>query len=182
MKRFSFGLITGLLAGLLLATATFALAGQNIKLIVNGREIQCDVPPQLINGRVLVPARPLAEALGAKVEWNGEMQAVVVTKEGVSVATRAAEEFNIANNYYTVRQILAGIRSKYPDMKHVTRDNIEIKQGEFRFDTMVGELWFNGQKFALQKKTPDSAIYFSITPLIEANVLIPSDIHLPPAT
>ncbi|RJQ26242.1 MAG: copper amine oxidase N-terminal domain-containing protein [Peptococcaceae bacterium] len=82
MKRFSFGLLTGLLVGLLLATATFALAGQQIRLIVNGKDItdQFDVKPMIFNNRTLVPARPLAEALGARVEWDEGNRAVVVTK------------------------------------------------------------------------------------------------------
>lgn len=70
MKRFSTGLIIGLVTGLIVATATFALAANPIKLIVNGQEIQCDVPPQNINGRVLVPARFVAESLGASVTWD----------------------------------------------------------------------------------------------------------------
>lgn len=78
MKRFSAGLLIGLLISLILATTSLALAGQSIKLIVNGKEIQCDVPPQMINGRVMVPARFVAEPLGAKVEWDNEKNAVVI--------------------------------------------------------------------------------------------------------
>lgn len=79
MKRFSFGLLVGFLVGLVLASTSFALADQPIRLIVNGKEIQCDVPPQLINGRVLVPARFVAEPLGARVEWDEAKNAVVIT-------------------------------------------------------------------------------------------------------
>jgi len=81
MKRFYIGLLAGLLIGLLLATTTFAVAAQPIKLIVNGVDItpKCDVPPQIIDGRTLVPARFLAEALGATVKWDHENRAVVVT-------------------------------------------------------------------------------------------------------
>jgi len=71
-------IIASFAAGLILATATFAFAGSPIKLFVNGQEIHSDVPPQIINGRTLVPARPLAEALGAKVEWDSASNSVVV--------------------------------------------------------------------------------------------------------
>ena len=74
MKKF----IAGLAAGLILATTTFVFAANPIKLIVNGNEIHPDVPPQIIDGRTLVPARALAEALGASVEWDGVENAVVV--------------------------------------------------------------------------------------------------------
>ncbi|MDD4429465.1 MAG: copper amine oxidase N-terminal domain-containing protein [Paludibacter sp.] len=79
MKRFSTGLIVGLVAGLIMATAALALAANPIKLIINGQNIQCDVPPQNINGRVLVPARFVAESLGANVAWDAANNAVVIT-------------------------------------------------------------------------------------------------------
>lgn len=85
MKRFYVGLLSGLLIGLLLSSTTFAFADQPIKLIVNGVDItpKCDVPPQIIDGRTLVPARFLAEALGATVEWDPENKAVVVAYNGI---------------------------------------------------------------------------------------------------
>lgn len=85
MKGISNGLFTGILlgliAGLILATTTFALAEQPIKLIVNGKEIQSDVPPQVINGRTMVPVRFIVEAMGAKVEWDEANNAVIVTSQ-----------------------------------------------------------------------------------------------------
>lgn len=72
-------LLIGLVTGLIMATATFALADNPIKLIINGQEIQCDVSPQNINGRVLVPARFVAESLGASVAWDAAKNAVVIT-------------------------------------------------------------------------------------------------------
>ena len=86
-------LLIGLVTGLIVATATFALAANPIKLIVNGQEIQCDVPPQNINGRVLVPARFVAESLGASVTWDAANNAVVIT----SVTPLAVEEKNISS-------------------------------------------------------------------------------------
>jgi len=71
--------LAGLAAGLILTTTTFVFAANPIKLIVNGNELHPDVPPQIIDGRTLVPARALAEALGASVEWDGVENAVVVT-------------------------------------------------------------------------------------------------------
>jgi len=71
-------LISGVIIGSLLTSAV-AFADLPIKLIVNGKQIQSDVPPQIINGRVLTPARPLAEALGAKVTWDSASNSVIVT-------------------------------------------------------------------------------------------------------
>lgn len=98
MKRFSIGILIGLLAGLILATTTFAIAAPGtIKLIVNEKEIQCDVPPRLINGRVMVPARFVAEPLGAKVGWDDAKNAVIITGNS---------SLHLSNNTSTTRQNL----------------------------------------------------------------------------
>lgn len=47
-----------------------AFANSTIKLIVNGSEIKPDVPPQIINGRTMVPIKWVAEAVGAEVKWD----------------------------------------------------------------------------------------------------------------
>lgn len=79
MKRF----VTGFVLGAALTAGTAVLANQPIRLFVNEREISFpEAPPTIINGRTMVPARPLAEALGAKVEWDGTRRAVIVTKAG----------------------------------------------------------------------------------------------------
>lgn len=75
MKKFLAGLITGAV----LASAVSVGAVEQVRLIVNGREVVSDVPPQIIDGRTMVPAKPLAEALGAKVEWDNATRSVMVT-------------------------------------------------------------------------------------------------------
>ena len=47
---------------------------------VNGEVRQMDVAPIIIEGRTLLPARYIAEALGATVEWVGAEQKVVITR------------------------------------------------------------------------------------------------------
>ena len=53
-----------------LAFSAIAFAGSRIQLLVNGKVIEADVSPQLINNRTMVPIRWVAEAFGAKVEWD----------------------------------------------------------------------------------------------------------------
>lgn len=57
----------------------------NIKVMLNGREIETDQPPVLINDRTLVPMRAIFNALGAEVEWNDETQTASGTKNGKTV-------------------------------------------------------------------------------------------------
>lgn len=40
-----------------------------------------DVPPEIINGRTLVPARAVAEALDCSVNWDGSTQTVTISSE-----------------------------------------------------------------------------------------------------
>ena len=71
-----------LLAVILLTTLLAAgpVLGQSaIALVVNGRIINCDVPPQNIGGRVLVPIRAVSEALGYQVSYDAGARQVLVT-------------------------------------------------------------------------------------------------------
>ena len=51
-----------------------------ITVIIKGTEIEFDVPPQIINGRTMVPMRKIFETLGARVQWVAEAQLIVATK------------------------------------------------------------------------------------------------------
>lgn len=53
-----------------------------IRILVDGREIATDVPPLNVNGRVLVPIRFVAEALGAYADWDGPSKTVIITRNG----------------------------------------------------------------------------------------------------
>lgn len=72
-------LVPALLIAALFAVAAAAFAQGHITIVVNGRPIATDVPPQNVNGRVMVPIRFVAEALGANVGWDGNTQTVTIT-------------------------------------------------------------------------------------------------------
>lgn len=52
--------------------------GQNI-LLVNDKEIEIDVPAQLINSRTMLPLRAISQALGMTVDWDEETSTVHIT-------------------------------------------------------------------------------------------------------
>lgn len=83
--------VSGVAAGAVLFTGIAFAAPSEIKLIVNGKEIHSDVLPQIINGRTMVPARFLAEELGAKVEWDASQKAVIVTSNSGETHTESPE-------------------------------------------------------------------------------------------
>ncbi len=52
--------------------------GNNI-MTKNTEQIILDVPAKLVNDRTLVPVRAIVEGLGAKVDWDGATQTVIIT-------------------------------------------------------------------------------------------------------
>jgi hypothetical protein len=46
----------------------------------DSEQIELEVPPKIINSRTLVPARAIAEAFGAKVEWDAGTRTVIITE------------------------------------------------------------------------------------------------------
>ncbi|PRR74175.1 stalk domain-containing protein [Neomoorella humiferrea] len=45
----------------------------------NGTPIPLDVPPQILNGRTLIPLRFFSEAFGCRVDWDGALMEVRIT-------------------------------------------------------------------------------------------------------
>lgn len=52
-----------------------------VTVTLNGHRVVFDVPARIIGDRTMVPIRQLLEALGATIEWNGELREVI-TKRG----------------------------------------------------------------------------------------------------
>ena len=64
----------------------------NKEATVNGKTVTLDVPPQIIKGRTLVPLRFIAEALGAKVDFEPKTQAIALTLKNIeSLETEIAD-------------------------------------------------------------------------------------------
>ena len=62
------------------------MAENNIKVRLGDELIKFDVQPQLINNRTMVPLRAIFEALGATVDWNGDTQTIISTKEDTTIS------------------------------------------------------------------------------------------------
>ncbi|NLC12241.1 MAG: copper amine oxidase N-terminal domain-containing protein, partial [Firmicutes bacterium] len=63
------------------AQANYAQAKSQIQVFVEGQKLDLDVNPLIQNGRTLIPARAIMEALGASVSWNGEKGTVFITNQ-----------------------------------------------------------------------------------------------------
>ncbi|NPV90274.1 MAG: hypothetical protein HPY50_05845 [Firmicutes bacterium] len=59
----------------------------NASALKNGTPVTVDVPPQIVNGRTLVPVRFVSESLGAGVGWdNAKRQVTIITASGPPVS------------------------------------------------------------------------------------------------
>ncbi len=73
---------------------------------VNELEVSLDVPPQVINGRTMVPLRFVSEAFGCDVGWNQQTTTITISTYGTPV-----EDNNTNNNDYNNNEALGIIGS-----------------------------------------------------------------------
>lgn len=71
-------------------STTIDLVIGSTTLTVNGTASQMDVAPLINNGRTYLPARYVAEALGAAVAWNPSTQTVTITAGTPAATTTSA--------------------------------------------------------------------------------------------
>ncbi len=54
-------------------------ASDEITLVINGKTVDSDVNPMIINGRTMVPVRILFDTFGADVLWNESLRQVIIS-------------------------------------------------------------------------------------------------------
>lgn len=91
-------LVVVALALVLLATASTALgdAGE-IQVFIDGSRISLDVPPRMVEGRLLVPVRGIFEALDARVEWDAATATVTAARGTGAVRLTAGKSTAYVN-------------------------------------------------------------------------------------
>jgi len=63
-------------------------ASEELTLVIDGKIIESDVNPMIIDGRTMVPVRVLFDSFGADVLWNENLrQVIIITKSTVIVFT-----------------------------------------------------------------------------------------------
>lgn len=86
IKKLFAVLLAGACIGSNLVSPLPALAEDEISVKINGSLLSFDVPPQIINGRTMVPMRKIFETLGANVEWNDELKlATTKSAKGINM-------------------------------------------------------------------------------------------------
>ena len=74
----------------------FAVAEDNIKLQYNGRLLNPEQPPVVINERTLVPVRAVCDAMGLDIDWNSDTQTIRICDEFNLITMRiGSAEINV---------------------------------------------------------------------------------------
>jgi hypothetical protein len=122
MKQFISGFATCAVICALLFMGSSAIADSPIKLFIDGEIIQCDVAPQIINGRVMVPARFVAEPLGASVVWDEGGRAVIIWSK--SYREEIEREWSSAPSQ--AKKELYSLMKRYNDILISTADLMDM--------------------------------------------------------
>ncbi len=88
MKKFVFIILCSLLICNVFVLP--ALAVPNVAL--DDQEISFDVPPVIENDLIMVPIRPIFEAMGAAIEWNQETRTATAVKGDITVVLPIGSE------------------------------------------------------------------------------------------
>ena len=73
-----------------------------ITVILNGKKLEFDVEPTLINDRTMVPMRVIFEALGAKVDWDGTTQTAIGVTKNTTIKITIGKDYLLKNDNIVV--------------------------------------------------------------------------------
>ena len=73
-----------------------------ITVILNGKQLEFDVEPTLINSRTMVPMRVIFEALGAKVDWDGATQTAIGVTKNTTIKITIGKDYLLKNDNIVV--------------------------------------------------------------------------------
>lgn len=82
---------------------------EEVKIVVNNKKLNPDVPPFILNGRTLVPLRSIFEALGAEVEWDDATQTVTAFKEKTTIKLKIGDNKLYVNGDAVILDVVAAI-------------------------------------------------------------------------
>ena len=86
---------------LLLFSSVCYAGSDDIKVYINNNRINYDTMPININNRIVVPVRATFDALGADIEWFGEIQTVIATSGSTLIALKIDNPLLIVSDVQT---------------------------------------------------------------------------------
>ncbi len=107
--------------------------------LINEDEVKLDVPAKIVDGRTLVPARFVAESLGAKVDWDESSKTVLINSEKIIVEEKIQPEEPIRGTEGIYIGSTLSDNYHYPSCRWVEKI---LKENE---------IWFSSKEDAEQK-------------------------------
>ncbi|WP_375143033.1 stalk domain-containing protein [Paenibacillus sp. D2_2] len=98
MKRLWTILLAAILVVPLLLQPATAQAAKDITIYVDGVQLKTDVPPVMVQGRVMLPLRAIFEALDARVYWDQKSQTVTGIKGDTTVVLKIKSKVATIND------------------------------------------------------------------------------------
>lgn len=87
-------------------------------LNINGNSVKMDAEPRYAEEKTMIPIRIVAEALGAKVEWDEAAQSVNIYDENTRICIPLSSNYAVINNAWeaelSTRAFIAGGRTYVP--------------------------------------------------------------------
>lgn len=81
LRAFFIAIVITILFACLCSTQNDVFAGTDkVRILIDGRVITSDSPPEIKNNRTMVPIRAISEGLGYDVKWNPVEYTVIITK------------------------------------------------------------------------------------------------------
>ena len=68
-----------------------------IRVFIDGRQIETDVAPYVVNGRTLIPISTVAQTLGATVDWDGAAKSVTIRRAWKEIVMIIDNEYATVN-------------------------------------------------------------------------------------
>lgn len=126
-----------------------------VDLSIDGKAVNADVPPIILNDRTLLPVRAVSEGIGCNVTWNQKTSEVTIEREYKTIKLKIDSSDVYVN----------GVKKKLPDnvpAKIVTYKNSgrTMVPARFVLEELGASVDWNSKTRTVAVKSPDSAFDF----------------------
>lgn len=90
-------IITGILTGIIMFLSLTVSAKTNISVKLNGKFVEFDTAPKIINDRTMVPMRAVFEKMGAEVVWDNPTVRVTYNEKSIELNIGESKAFIMQN-------------------------------------------------------------------------------------
>lgn len=94
-----------------------------VNLVVNGQALNPDVPAIIMDGRTLVPARAIAEALNAEANWDANNNTIYINQVTPSMRSTSLDKYNYLLSWHSIYGRLGNLQNEARDLSIFIRQN-----------------------------------------------------------